>query len=779
MSETVWQAQWIWCSPSREEPNTYAEARTAFTLEPGLISAQLRISANQEYRLFINGKPIGSGPSPSDCQWKSYDTYEVAGALNSGEVNSIAVLAYNFGTADIVTGQRQGPGGLIVQLDIGYPDRMRCVHTDADWRCRRSPRWVRKVSRMHNWGGFKEIYLAGEEDGWEEPDYDDASWERARVVAAAEDPASPWPRLLPREIPFLARSVVLPSSVLRTEDNYGSIRGAEELLRPDGGGMVVDAACSGSLPGAVFDFAAVKTGYPSIVLNAPGGGVLKLSYGESLELAHLDTFILKKGVNRLSPFGRRAFRYVKLSVMAAPLPLHVESFSLEAVHYPFTQEGSFRCSASLLDRIWETGRYTTLVNSQEHLEDCPYREQALWVVDAVVMAKVIYSAFGDTALVRKCLLQGARIQNADGSIPATGPERNAFLLPDFNAYWLLGVYDYWRYSGDAGFLREAEGNIRRLTAWFRDQEDENGLFAGADREGWWCFVDWADYIDKRDRVTAVSCLYYKLLSCVSRMAEEGFGDLSYARECRERAERLRGSIRRLLRPGGDGFFADCLTEEGLSASRTAQTNFLAIWTGLMEDAEADRFIREEFAGGRCPPLKGAFFYHIVLEVLWSRGYGEMALELVCGYWGEMLARGATTWWETFDPSTPSCTVPSPYQGNTPTYLSDWIPVSHCHGWGASPTYLLTKHVLGVDISALASGRFGFLPALGSLSWAEGRVPTPFGFIEARLSREADGSVLVRLEYPSALKLQSGIPVLPEAEEHRNGRILLQGKAVMG
>lgn len=748
----TWQAKWIWIDLPERTPNVYTEARTVFLIDSEVQSATLRISANQEYRLFVNGSFIGSGPSPSDNSWKYYDIYHVKSALKQGN-NCIAILAYNFGNPEIVTEQRKGPGGLITQLDIRTVEGDITVSTDANWKCRRSPRWVHAVSRMHLWSGYKEIYLSEREDGWERTDYDDSKWEKAKIAAVANDPDSSWPRLIPREIPFLSRETIRPVSVLRVEKNYGSLQGAELLAEGANGRMTIDASVPGSLPSVVYDFGAVKTGYPEIELNAPEGGVVQLSYGESLDLTLLDTFVLKKGVNRLSPFGRRAFRYVKLAVQGTPVPIMADFFRMQFVHYPFQQEGSFACSDTLLNRIWEIGRYTTLVNSQDHLEDCPYREQALWVADAVIMAKVIYQTFGDTGLVRKCLLQGARIQNEDGSIPGTGPERNRFLLPDFNAYWFLGVYDYWRYSGDNAFLSELKDPIVRLIGWFHDQEDENGLFAGADRNGWWCFVDWADYIDKRDRVTAVSCLHYKMLRKAADMAA-ALGDIALSEVCTKRADRLYASIRKVLWVPEKRLFADCMTDDGLSDRFTYQTNFLAAWSGIMTDDETAYFLNDIFMKGACPELKGAFFYHIVLDVLFEQGYVEAALDIVRSYWGEMVSRGATTWWETFDPSSPDCTIPSPYLGNTPTYLSDHIPVSLCHGWGASPTYILTQRVLGIDVTNISDGEFEFRPCMGDLEWAKGTVPTSFGWIEAECVREMDGTIAVTLKHPACLTLHS-------------------------
>lgn len=754
MSER-WNGSWIWNSLPPRTPNVYLEARTEFESPRNPDRASLKISANQEYLVYLNGKEIGRGPSPADLAWKYYDEYDVAAELTAGR-NALAVVVYNFGATDIVTGQMQGPGGLIAELELGYGEETHTIGTDAAWKIRRSPRWVETVSRQHQWNGYREIYLADREDGWQLPGFDDFGWENAKVIARPGEPDCPWPRLLEREIPRLHSERVRPAAIVRTEANFGSMQNEGAVLADadgEAGTWTVDASKAGSLPGVLFDFGHEIVGYPELAVEAPQGGVLQLRYGESLDLQLYDTFRLKPGENRLKPFGRRAFRFLHVSFQAAQAPVAVRRFEVESVHYPFDLSGSFRCSDALLERIWETGVYTTVVNSQDHLEDCPLRERALWVADAVVMGKVIYQTLGDDRLLRKCLLQGARIQNDDGSIPGTGPERNKFLLPDFCAHWLFGVFEHWRFTKDRAFAEEAWPAVERLLEWFRNQEDGDGLFARADRDGWWCFIDWADYIDRRDRVTAVSCFYYKALLAASEMARE-IGREGMAAEWSERAVRLRESIRTHMRQPDTGIYADCVGPEGLSRSMTAQTNFAAAWSGVMDRNETAAFIAEWFEPGKLPALKGAFFYHVVLETLVDQGRIGLVLDIIRSYWGGMLERGATTWWETFDPSTPACTVPSPYQGNTPTYLIDHIPVSACHGWGASPSDILSRFVLGVNLRRLGDGIVELNPHPGDLEWAEGKIPTRYGLFEAGWRKLADGTIRFEAKVPEGIRVEA-------------------------
>ncbi|MGF7050555.1 hypothetical protein J2T13_005105 [Paenibacillus sp. DS2015] len=753
MIQESWQAEWIWAAGTAHDNNVYVETRKIFVVDKAVNLAKLRVSANQFYKLYVNGVEIGRGPTPADLSWISFDTYDVSNYVREGS-NVIAILAHNFGKDRIVTGQLQGPGGVICQLDLydegaAAGSNIRTIASGSDWKCRRSPRWKPEVSRLHYWGGYREIMDLSQEDGWEQSDYEDSSWPMAAVLAEAEQADSPWPRLMPREIPFLKETLVSPVSVVSSESFMGAIRSPEAPLS-SARSVMIDASVPGSFPQITYDFGAEVVGYPELEVFAEDGGVLQLFYGESLEVALMDTYLLQKGTNRLSPFGRRAFRYMKVAVMATPVPIEVRSLQVRFVHYPFGDRGNFSCSDERLNQIWETGRYTTIVNSQNHFEDCPHREGALWVADSVVMAKVVYQTFDDPALVRKSLLQAARIQNEDGSIPGTGPQHNSFLLPDFCAHWLFGVWEYYAYTKDTSFLHEVWPYVNRLIDWFADQEDATGLFASADREGWWCFIDWSDDIEREDRVTAISCFYYKFLITSALMAEE-LGESEAGAALQAKAITLREAIRNLLQVPGTTIYADCLTDAGLSASVTAQTNFAAAWSGIMDETEVVAFVQDYYLPERLPRIRGAFIYHIVLETLFRYGFAEAAITQIRDYWGSMLDRGATTWWETFDPSLPFVTTPSPYLGHTPTYLQDSIPVSLCHGWGASPTYLLSEQLLGVDVTELGVGSVILQPtAVTGIEWVEGNIPTRQGDIQAEWKLDKNGVISYAATLPKGI-----------------------------
>jgi hypothetical protein len=97
------------------------------------------------------------------------------------------------------------------------------------------------------------------------------------------------------------------------------------------------------------------------------------------------------------------------------------------------------------------------------------------------------------------------------------------------------------------------------------------------------------------------------------------------------------------------------------------------------------------------------------------------------YWGGMLREGATTFWETYDPS-------EKYPQRLAMYGHPYGK-SLCHAWGASPIYLLGKYYLGVQPTKPGYTEWECRPSLGDLKWMKGDVPTPHGNIHIEMNRK--------------------------------------------
>ena len=114
-----WHAEWIWLPGQWETPNLTVYARRTFDLPAKPIDATLWVSADNRYRLWVNGVFVGE-----DDDFAVAERYDVTHLLKPGG-NLLAVQADNV----------DGPGGLLLEMCVRLLNgRMVQVKTDAGWK---------------------------------------------------------------------------------------------------------------------------------------------------------------------------------------------------------------------------------------------------------------------------------------------------------------------------------------------------------------------------------------------------------------------------------------------------------------------------------------------------------------------------------------------------------------------------------------------------------------------------------------------------------------------
>ena len=88
--------------------------------------------------------------------------------------------------------------------------------------------------------------------------------------------------------------------------------------------------------------------------------------------------------------------------------------------------------------------------------------------------------------------------------------------------------------------------------------------------------------------------------------------------------------------------------------------------------------------------------------------------------------------------------------------------THVHGWSCTPTKDMIFYTLGVTPAEPGYTTARIAPRLGSLAWAEGKVPTPYGLIHVRAE---PGCVVVDSPVPLIIDLPGQAPRRVPAGEH--------------
>jgi len=772
------KANWLWHKEQIGKNNVFLHFRKTFDVYSSKIQkSEIQVAAFSIYELYINGRYVGRGPAAGPIHSPYFDTYDLKRILKKGK-NVIAALVYNYGRkmpVEFLT-NKCAPGGFRFALVLKTASRKdKTITSDETAKVIQNPCWMQDTPLYmpSHRAGFKEFYDSRKEDairGWRKPDFDDSGWAKADTVKMGRRQT-----FRPRDIGHLTREPHYPVNVFINQKMYDhnfdlpkEFENLQALVKGADGALYDKALLAGE-SGAIeshktrlkdrlavirqldpqspisimLDFGKNITGRFALEIEESAGGILEISYGESLNTCRVDRLILKGGRQTFSPFDRRHARYVILEFKKLPAPVKLKSARFDLVTYPVRPLGEFKCSDELLNEIRDVGAYTIRLCMQDKFEDCPWREQALYLADMRWIAGFNYFAFGDCELVKRCLRLLARIQREDGLIPtALHWEPLESFIIDFQPHFVGALAEYYQFSGDRYFIRELFPAVRKLMRWMKNQLQPNNLVTIKNREHCWCFIDWG-FIEKRDEVTSLNLLWYEAFLNAARLAGI-VGDEKLARAYTLKAERIKRAVQKNLKNKKKRIFMDCRKNGKLSSHTSEQTNSCAVLLDIAEKEDFPYIRRNVFKNKKVKRIVCGFMKFYAVEALFKMGYGTEALDEIRNYWGRMIERGATTLWEAFDPETPEGLLP----GKT------W---SLCHAFSAGPNFSLPFHIFGIEILEPGMKKIRLKPNLFDLEWARGKIPTPFGSIEVKLERKG-GRIKCDVKAPA------GVSVIVEGQD---------------
>jgi alpha-L-rhamnosidase len=163
---------------------TVFHARRTFDLTAVPARFVVHVSADNRYRLYVNGVQVSSGPQRSDVTHWRYETLDIASHLRAGR-NVIAALVWNWGAARPVA-QHSHRTGFLLQGNGAFEADL--VNTGTGWKLLRDAAYAPIVitsAALHNY------YAAAPGDsidgsrypwGWERADYVDDAWKAGIIV---------------------------------------------------------------------------------------------------------------------------------------------------------------------------------------------------------------------------------------------------------------------------------------------------------------------------------------------------------------------------------------------------------------------------------------------------------------------------------------------------------------------------------------------------------------------------------------------------------------------
>lgn len=731
-----WSAKWIADADAPPQGAGVFHFRKTLDLSERPTRFLVRVSADNRYRLFVNGISVSVGPARSDLMHWRYEMVDLAPYLHAGS-NIIGATVWNWG--DLRPGaQISHRTAFLFQSDDPADS---AIDSDPSWKVF----WDHAYSFYppEDIGAYYAAAPGEHVDaqlypwGWEQPGFDDRKWSAASDVAApmargtnAYGEASDW-QLVPRTIPAMEEQPTRFTAVRRTvglSPAPGFLEGKSPLTIP-----------AHSKVSLLLDQGHMTMGYPVLVASGGRGASATLTFAEGLfdsqgHKGNRDEIAGKtiKGVSnriefdggdsrRFQSLWLRAWRYMQLDIQTQDQPLRLQDVSAIFTAYPFRQRAVFQSDQQWIDNIWDIDWRTFRLSAFETFWDTPYYEQFQYVGDSRIESLISLYNTGDDRLMRNAIEQFDASRISDGLTASRYPSSLPQYIPPFSLWWVAMVHDHWMYRGEADFSRRFLPDIRGVIGWYERHLDETGQLGPMP---WWNFVDWT--YDRGvppgaedGHSTAISLQ----LAYVLRLA----ADLEYSIGSRDEADhdlaladRINSAVREQSWDASRSLFADTPEKRHFSQ----QTNALAILSGAASDprAIADRMLTDKTI------TQASYYFRFYIdEALQQAGLADRYLDQLAP-WREMLRLGLTTTLEEPEPSR-----------------------SDTHAWSAHPNYHLLTMVLGIRPAEPGFKSVIIAPALGALNRASGRMPTPAGEIAVEFRRRGSGGLDGDIELPPSIR----------------------------
>lgn len=726
-------AHWI-TAPDASGENITFLARRSFDVANGdsATPRRLRVCADWRYALYINDKFLGNGPVRGSHRRYFYDEYSAT--LREGE-NVIVAEVHSPGRATF---------GAVPVLPALWLEIEDLVATDADWQVQIDPSRRREAPLYTPQTGYSEC-----RDLRQEP----TEWSAARIVEGVPGGR----QLVPRDIPPLTHALHAPQKLISCghvpaspSDEHDSIRYAERMQTEpheenksaatwiDGVLQFTPTATDSAY--ALLDFEQETYGSVLLDVDAPAGTILDLGYGDALYDGRVkthsepyrfaDRYLLREGRQQIEHrLHDRGFRYLQIVARHFDRPVVLHTIEVEQRAYPLPARATFACDDPFLNRLWSMAERTLALCTTDTFVDCPWREQALWLNDTLVVYPFYLAFTGDATLPARCLRLAADGQRTNGLIPSVYPaaEVRDSTFPSMSAIYTLMLADYHLYTGDAELVRELLPVVEKALAVYDTWAEPDGLVP--DQPGMWNFIEWSSPGSRADLPPgSITTILNVLIAAAYQAAatlHRATADTARAAVFQLKQERLLAAIRNRFWLADRERFSD---GSALPTSSSQHPHAVGWHYQLLDEKQRGPAL----AALLDPEViqTDLYFQHFVLSALSLGGRADAALAAIRQLWGPMVESGSPTIWETTRGK-------EEFNGVG----------SLCHAFACAPLYFMQTVLLGLRPLQPGFREFSFIPQSVGLTSACGTVPTPHGLLSVEWHRQPDGSLRGVIDIP--------------------------------
>jgi alpha-L-rhamnosidase len=709
-ADQSWNASWIAApnDPGTEYGVYYFRKNCNLDTKPA--SYIVHVSADNRYKLYVNGTLVSQGPARGDTYFWNYETVDLAPYLSAGK-NIISALVWN-------EAQYRPEAQISVRTGFILQDNSLLLNTNNTWKCIRDaghtpvPGWFFAASK----GEMVNMSQTVKGD-WTAADYDDSKWPTAAKVMDAKLKGTAWgidwalvPSTLPQMEMTYQRIPALRSAIgITVPQTFPEKKTAVTIPANTTVALLLDQT---------FETNAYVT------LNFSGGkdAGISLGYAEGLYIkdgkGNRNDITGKQFVGRIdsliadgtrgqtfTTLNFRTYRYIRILVKTQNDPLVLDDIYGTFTGYPFKRTSAFNTDNNEIKQILDIGWRTARLNAWESYTDCPYYEQLQYIGDTRIQALISYYNTSDDRLARNALTQMDHSRLAEGITKSCYPTKGTQIISTFSLWYICMLHDYWMYRNDNDFIKNKLVGERAILDFFSKYQQPDGSVKNTP---YWAFVDWAGNlagnVNGSDGCAAIYDLQLLWAYQWAAEMEAKIGLADYARIYNQKAAQLKATIQRKYWDPVKKLYADNKEKKGYSQ----HANSLAILTGLVSNADMPAVVNG-LLNDKSLTQCTVYFKYYLNQALIKAGRGNDYMNWL-DIWRENIAMGLTTWAEYSDINTSR---------------------SDCHAWGASPNIEFYRTVLGIDSDAPGFSKIKIEPHLGTLTNVDGEIPHPAGKVAVK------------------------------------------------
>ena len=394
-----------------------------------------------------------------------------------------------------------------------------------------------------------------------------------------------------------------------------------------------------------------------------------------------DEIITVSEVPKVMEIPRRvAFRYVKMEVLGSSVYSDFKMTNIEVkatTSVKTTPAPLATQTPDLIQKIDKIGLTTLKECMQTVYEDGPKRDRRLWIGDLYLESLANMYSFKNHKLTKHCLYLLAGLAYNDGVAPSNvfeRPKPHPQINPlfDYALIYNVALKEYFTATGDKKTALDLWQVAKRQIDIPKKYIGEDGMmdYERANKE-WWLFFDWRDGLNKQAALQGVVIWAYKNTYELAKM----LGKEKEVAELPAIIEKMTKATHKNLYDAEKGIFVS-----GKDKQISYCSQAWMVLSGVASKEEGKIALQNLPKMENVVRPNAPYLYHYVIEAMIQVGMEQEAKTLLTDYWGDMVKKGADTFWEVYDPKNDFL---SPYNA----YLVN----SYCHAWSCTPVYFIRKY----------------------------------------------------------------------------------------